>query len=281
MSGALRPTAAEQHLGDRLAALIDGELNHDARERVLAHLATCHSCKAEADAQRRVKSVFADTAPPAPSEGLLARLQGLPVTAQDTDRRGDDDGPRSPLAFDYLSGATPPGDRLRPYSGFRVHRLDADRAAGREAERGSVVRGRRRFAFAAAGAFSLAAVTLGGALGSQAPTGQSASSPGPGTAPPRPTAGVERPAERREFAGQTASPTRRGTHSRFAPSGPTAAPGIAARSAPGMGLPYRPAVAHAPGVPFTPVPPPSLRTTSAQRPSPAPGTTPMAVSQRP
>ncbi|MCW8220014.1 zf-HC2 domain containing protein, partial [Streptomyces griseolus] len=29
------PTPAEQHLGDRLAALVDGELKHDARERVL------------------------------------------------------------------------------------------------------------------------------------------------------------------------------------------------------------------------------------------------------
>ncbi|MGE7383347.1 zf-HC2 domain-containing protein, partial [Serratia bockelmannii] len=38
-SGAVPP--AEQHLGDRLAALVDGELKHDARERVLAHLATC------------------------------------------------------------------------------------------------------------------------------------------------------------------------------------------------------------------------------------------------
>ncbi|MGH3325224.1 MAG: anti-sigma factor family protein, partial [Streptomyces sp.] len=59
-------TPVEQHLGDRLAALIDGELGHDARERVLSHLATCRGCKTEADAQRRLKSVFADTAPPPP-----------------------------------------------------------------------------------------------------------------------------------------------------------------------------------------------------------------------
>lgn len=72
------PTPAEQHLGDRLAALVDGELKHDARERVLAHLATCAKCKAEAAAQRRLKSVFAQSAPPSPSEGFLARLQGLP-----------------------------------------------------------------------------------------------------------------------------------------------------------------------------------------------------------
>ncbi|MEU9387210.1 zf-HC2 domain-containing protein, partial [Streptomyces sp. NPDC048279] len=69
---------AEQHLGDRLSALVDGELGHDSRERVLAHLATCARCKAEADAQRALKSVFAEAAPPPPSESFLARLQGLP-----------------------------------------------------------------------------------------------------------------------------------------------------------------------------------------------------------
>lgn len=83
MSGS-RPKAseghlAEQHLGDRLSALVDGELGHDARERVLAHVATCPKCKAEVDAQRRLKNVFAEAAPPPPSESFLARLQGLPA----------------------------------------------------------------------------------------------------------------------------------------------------------------------------------------------------------
>lgn len=69
---------ADQHLGDRLSALVDGELGHESRERVLAHLATCAKCKAEAAAQRRLKNVFAEMAPPPPSESFLARLQGLP-----------------------------------------------------------------------------------------------------------------------------------------------------------------------------------------------------------
>ncbi|HCA87970.1 MAG TPA: hypothetical protein DEQ61_22410, partial [Streptomyces sp.] len=86
MTGSGGASSAEQHLGDHLAALVDGELGHDLRERVLAHLATCGRCKAEADEQRRLKNVFARTAPPPPSEGLLARLQGLP---------GGDDGSRS------------------------------------------------------------------------------------------------------------------------------------------------------------------------------------------
>ncbi|MFJ3186325.1 anti-sigma factor family protein [Streptomyces halstedii] len=179
------PTPAEQHLGDRLAALVDGELKHDARERVLAHLATCSRCKAEADAQRRLKSAFATATPPPPSEGFLARLQGLPGGTD-----GDGEGPREPFGggrgfgedvfpvhppsrtrtradsrpsplggFGYLPtlhGPTTalPGGASR--SAFPVH------AVGREADR-SPWRG-RRFAFAAASAVSLAAIALGGAL---------------------------------------------------------------------------------------------------------------------
>ncbi|MFF1716697.1 anti-sigma factor family protein [Streptomyces sp. NPDC058268] len=173
---------AEQHLGDRLAALVDGELGHDARERVLAHLATCPKCKTEADAQRRLKSVFAEVAPPPPSESFLARLQGLPGGGSEPPS-----GPRSPgggfATADSESGLPPSGVfGVRPETfgyapsgshaavlpgsgrGFRIHdvdRRDIGRDVGRhEAER-SLWRG-RRFAFAAAGAVSLAAIALGG-----------------------------------------------------------------------------------------------------------------------
>ncbi|MEU2153894.1 zf-HC2 domain-containing protein [Streptomyces sp. NPDC019396] len=165
MSG-IGPSPAEQHLGDRLAALIDGELKHDTRDRVLAHLATCPKCKAEADAQRRLKSVFAATAPPPPSEGFLARLQGLPggppggQPADDSDHRGPFGGGRLPGG---VFGVTPegfgyaPGHGSRSEAGFRIH--DVGR---QEAER-SVWRG-RRFALTAASAVSFAAIALGGTL---------------------------------------------------------------------------------------------------------------------
>ncbi|MGW2742523.1 anti-sigma factor family protein [Streptomyces sp. NPDC001450] len=161
---------AEQHLGDRLSALVDGELGHESRERVLAHLATCARCKAEADAQRRLKNVFAQAAPPPPSESFLARLQGLPGG-------GDTDGDGTPAPEGGLFGRGPDagvfgtrrGERFEfgyvPASsvhsvapegrGFRIHpvgRPDADRSASRGL----------RFAFAAAGAVSLAALALGG-----------------------------------------------------------------------------------------------------------------------
>ncbi|MYX40298.1 zf-HC2 domain-containing protein, partial [Streptomyces sp. SID89] len=102
---------AEQHLGDRLSALVDGELGHEARERVLAHVATCAKCKAEVEAQRRLKNVFAEAAPPPPSESFLARLQGLP---------GGDGG--SPLGDGGLPGL--PGRSSGASGVFGVRRTE-------------------------------------------------------------------------------------------------------------------------------------------------------------
>ncbi|MFE2874655.1 zf-HC2 domain-containing protein [Streptomyces roseus] len=143
MSG-VSPSPAEQHLGDRLAALVDGELSHDARERVLAHLATCAKCKAEADAQRRLKSMFVESAPPPLSAGLLARLQGLPGGGPDGPS-GRSSGPPAPPGAELFGYVAP----AAPQQGFRIH---------------EVGRPRRRFAFVAAGAVSLAAIALGGSL---------------------------------------------------------------------------------------------------------------------
>ncbi|MEU2064272.1 zf-HC2 domain-containing protein [Streptomyces sp. NPDC013455] len=175
---------AEQHLGDRLSALVDGELGHDTRERVLAHLATCARCKAEADAQRALKNVFAEAAPPPPSASFLARLQGLPAG-------GDPNGGGTPSPGGGILGGDPATGTTGPAGPFGVRRAErfafgyvparpqdygparADRAAG-PADRGfrihpvgrpddgrSASRG-RRFAVVAAGAVSLAAVALGG-----------------------------------------------------------------------------------------------------------------------
>ncbi|MFH9606736.1 anti-sigma factor family protein [Streptomyces sp. NPDC017448] len=185
-TGPTGPTPAEAHLGDRLAALVDGELKHDARERVLAHLATCARCKAEADAQRRLKSAFAMSASPSPSEGFLARLQGLPGgPGGEGSGSGAPFGGRGPFADEFFPALRPSGGSTRadtaasPLSGFgyapAVHGSTAVLPGGpatgsvfriheaaREADR-SPWRG-RRFAFAAAGAVSLAAIALGGTL---------------------------------------------------------------------------------------------------------------------
>lgn len=187
-------TPAERHIGDRLAALVDGELGHDARERVLSHLATCDQCRAEAEQQRSLKTVFAAAAllAPAPSAGLLARLQGLP--ALDKDDQGPFGGLGEFAAFDQGSvGDRPRGplDASPPWlplesgelsaevaapaqSGFRVHEFGR---SGRPTHRG------RRFAFAAAGAFSMAAIALG-ALPVDDISPSRAEDPGSATVPP-------------------------------------------------------------------------------------------------
>ncbi|MDT3396230.1 zf-HC2 domain-containing protein [Streptomyces sp. B1866] len=164
------PSPAEQHLGDCLAALVDGELGHEARERVLAHLATCPQCKAEADVQRRLKSAFAQSPPPLPSESLLARLQGMAAIAAGTDGDGHGDGGAAAPARRAPNPATRPGlaPRSVPEDAFAFLPTAGSVTGGRE--RGFRIHEmerlgpRRRFAFAAAGAVSLAALALGAAL---------------------------------------------------------------------------------------------------------------------
>jgi hypothetical protein len=200
-----RAVPAEQHLGDRLAAFVDGELTDDSRDRVLAHLVTCPQCKAAATEQRRLKSVVAGSGLPAISAGLMARLQGLPAGGCDS----RDDEPPGPWADDAGLGGSA-GERRGPFDGgllgsgvfgsgrreefsylapardlassgsrgrgFRIHERsaqiqervaqEADRAAAAAAAvSGAAAASRsRRFAFAAAGAFSMAAIAIGGAL---------------------------------------------------------------------------------------------------------------------
>lgn len=66
-----------QHLGQRISALVDGELGHQERDRALAHVAHCPSCGAALDEERRVKDQLATTPTPPASPALTARLLGL------------------------------------------------------------------------------------------------------------------------------------------------------------------------------------------------------------
>ncbi|MEV6958858.1 zf-HC2 domain-containing protein [Streptomyces sp. NPDC051207] len=245
---------AEQHLGDRLAALVDGELGHDARERVLAHVATCPKCKAEVDEQRRLKNVFAETAPPPPSESLLARLQGLPGCDPDggsprlgSPRLGDGGLGGLPgrfgtsgvfgakrdhrLDFGYAPAASHAAVLpSSPGRGFALHdvgRHDSDRPPSRGL----------RFAFVAAGAVSLAAIALGGVTtGTTADTSESRAGSGSNVTPLR-----------SQGAGATATPEsqrRRTTGSVLAQGGqqaigdtPAAPTGVSAPLLPGVPSP--------------------------------------------
>jgi anti-sigma factor RsiW len=65
------------HLGERLTALVDGELGHDERDRALAHLAACEQCCSEADNLRRLKSRLRDLEEVTAQPGLIGRLYAL------------------------------------------------------------------------------------------------------------------------------------------------------------------------------------------------------------
>ncbi|WP_431680296.1 zf-HC2 domain-containing protein [Kitasatospora sp. KL5] len=219
---AVRPAepADEHHLGDRLSAYLDGELGHDSRERVQAHLATCADCLAEADEGRAVKHLLTRTDTPGPSSMLMARLLAVAAHPDDEQDGGPGTGPAvqaAPGTFggsrltggsfgrgagslfgtgalgadSPIPGVDPragrpslptPGNRLslvpsaaRPAAALRSlteprGRRPAAPFRGRPAAMPEPVAAAaraaapfgRRFVFAAAGAFSVAAVTLAG-----------------------------------------------------------------------------------------------------------------------
>ncbi|MGW6915755.1 anti-sigma factor family protein [Kitasatospora sp. NPDC054939] len=195
---AAEPAPEEHHLGERLSSFVDGELGHDSRDRVQSHLATCPQCLAEADEGRAVKHLLTNSGTPGPSSSLMARLMAVGALPDEHDPH-DDDLPGGGVAatgtlggsrltggsFGRGAGAsfgggalgadTPlpgvdprafgRGSVLRPLMGRRSERAEAplrpQPAAAAPAARPVPPRG-RRLVFAAAGAFSVAAVTLGG-----------------------------------------------------------------------------------------------------------------------
>jgi len=73
------------HLGPELAALVDGELDHAARERVLRHLTGCLSCRAEVEDHRQLKARLLGLMACAPDPGtdLSERLRALGGASED------------------------------------------------------------------------------------------------------------------------------------------------------------------------------------------------------
>jgi anti-sigma factor RsiW len=65
------------HLGQRLSALIDGELDGSERERVLLHMAKCVSCRDEVAALRMLKRRMNELGEAAAGAGLTGRLMRL------------------------------------------------------------------------------------------------------------------------------------------------------------------------------------------------------------
>jgi anti-sigma factor RsiW len=67
--------------GDLLSGLVDGELDHATRERVLSHLLGCGACQVEAETLRAIKTrlSWAGAETPLPSADLAARLLRMAV----------------------------------------------------------------------------------------------------------------------------------------------------------------------------------------------------------
>jgi hypothetical protein len=102
----------DPHLGELAAALVDGALDHGARDRALSHVARCDGCRAEVDAQRRIKAHLAGLAGsggPAVPPGLAERLRSLP------DRSPA--GTAATLPPDRFGARFRSGARPRPYGG--------------------------------------------------------------------------------------------------------------------------------------------------------------------
>jgi anti-sigma factor RsiW len=136
------------HLGDRLSALIDGELDGAERDRAHAHLAGCDQCRIEAAELRALKRRLGSLLPGAPAEAAMTRrliamtgpggplpprrrlLRPAPAPRRET-RRPWPEGPvrRRYLVFGTVflvvglstaaftaggAGSAPPGPRITP-----------------------------------------------------------------------------------------------------------------------------------------------------------------------
>ncbi|MER6507637.1 anti-sigma factor [Nonomuraea sp. NPDC048881] len=151
------------HLGERVSALVDGELNHTERDRALAHLTFCADCRREVESMRALKSRLRSLDGPAMPADLTMSLL----------RMAEPGGPLPPRERPFptrtFGGVPIPGPHsIAPLD----NRPRRDATAGAS---GPGRGGRRRGAYVAVGVVS-AAVALG--------TFFAVSGTGPQTSPP-------------------------------------------------------------------------------------------------
>ncbi|MDA0634154.1 zf-HC2 domain-containing protein [Nonomuraea sp. MCN248] len=65
------------HLGERVSALVDGELNHAERDRALAHLTFCADCRREVESLRALKTRLRSLEHPALPADLTLSLMRM------------------------------------------------------------------------------------------------------------------------------------------------------------------------------------------------------------
>jgi anti-sigma factor RsiW len=150
------------HLGARLSALVDGELGHDERDRVLAHLAHCAGCRGEASALRSLKQRIHDLDDEAAGAELARRLVALAEPGEPMPPRGRP-----------FPGAAQPHPAMRMYPDPRAIFARLPHAGARPRH--------RRAPYLVAGVFSVLVAGIGGAsflVGGGEPA------PGPHVTPP-------------------------------------------------------------------------------------------------
>jgi anti-sigma factor RsiW len=130
------------HLGDRISALIDGELTGAELDRANAHLASCDQCRGEAASLRVLQRELR----------ALGRSAQFPEAEAETVRR--------------LIAATGPGGPRRPSVPGRDGRRGPHRAMLRKPRRAYTVAGVVGIAVVSLGA---AAFTVGGGTGEPEP----------------------------------------------------------------------------------------------------------------
>ena len=103
------------HLGQRLSALIDGELDGSERERVLLHMARCGSCRDEVAALRMLKRRMNDLGEAAAGAGLTGRLMRLRESVLDGMPATESPWPSPAPAWEFHSPAARPEQRAGRY----------------------------------------------------------------------------------------------------------------------------------------------------------------------
>jgi hypothetical protein len=68
------------HLGEDIAAYVDGQLSPEAASKAEAHFERCERCRRSLEQQRALKARMCGTANPAPPPTLLASLEDVPTS---------------------------------------------------------------------------------------------------------------------------------------------------------------------------------------------------------
>lgn len=172
------------HLGEQLSALVDGQLDHDTRDRALGHVAECPDCLHALEAERRLKSqLLSLAAPPVPVD-LTLRLLALPGSAPPAPpprrlslRRRERSSPPSRMPGSALSGSAP-GMSAPPDAPPRTPQRR--RPGSRDDFAGPRLRGARRrrgLTTVTGGLLTVAGVALGAAFVVSAPASAGGSVP--------------------------------------------------------------------------------------------------------